>query len=90
MTRVTPCGPIAGVPARAPGVTAYKGIRYAEAGRWEYPKQVTHWEDVYQADRFGPCAIQNSTFVPEDKSGRDPFYYHEFREGLAYTYSEDC
>ena len=40
MTRVTPCGPIAGVPARAPGVTAYKGIRYAEAGRWEYPKQV--------------------------------------------------
>ena len=90
MIRVTPCGPIAGVPARAPGVTAYKGIRYAEAGRWEYPKQVTRWEGVCRADRFGPCAIQSSTFAPEDQNGRDPFYYHEFREGLAYTYSEDC
>lgn len=90
MTRITSCGPIAGVPARAPGVTAYKGIRYAAAGRWEYPKQVTHWEGVYQADHFGPCAIQNSTFTPESQSGRDPFYYHEFRENISYTYSEDC
>lgn len=39
----TPCGDIQGVAAAAPGVTAFKGIRYAEAGRWEYPKQVTHW-----------------------------------------------
>lgn len=90
MTRITSCGPITGVPARAPGVTAYKGIRYAAAGRWEYPRQVTHWEGVYQADHFGPCAIQNSTFTPESQSGRDPFYYYEFRENIPYTYSEDC
>lgn len=90
MIRLTSCGPITGVQARAPGVTAYKGIRYAAAGRWEYPKQVTRWEGVYHADRFGPCAIQSSTFTPEDQSGRDPFYYHEFRESLPYTYSEDC
>ena len=39
----TPCGPIQGVPGRVPGTVAYKGIRYATAGRWEYPRQVTAW-----------------------------------------------
>ena len=42
----TPCGDIRGVAAAAPGVTAFKGIRYAAAGRWEYPKQVTHWTRI--------------------------------------------
>ena len=90
MIRQTPCGPIAGTPAGAPGVTAYKGVRYATAGRWEYPVPVTCWEGVYQAKDFGPCAVQQNAFVPEERSGRDPFYYHEFREGVPYTYSEDC
>ena len=88
--RRTPCGYIQGVAAKTPGVTAYKGIRYAEAGRWEYPKQVTHWNGIYDASKFGPCAMQDNAFTPEDKNGRDPFYYIEFREGLDYTYSEDC
>ncbi len=90
MQRTTPCGPITGVPARAPGVTAYKGIRYATAGRWQYPRPVTHWDGVYRAVQYGPCAIQESAFVPEGQNGRSPFYYYEFREGLPYTYSEDC
>ena len=88
--RRTPCGYIRGVAAKTPGVTAYKGIRYAEAGRWEYPKQVTHWNGIYDASEFGPCAMQDNAFTPEDKNGRDPFYYIEFRQGLDYTYSEDC
>ena len=86
----TPCGPVQGTPARAPGVTAYKGIRYATAGRWQYPAPVTRWEGTYDATRFGPCAIQENAFRPEGQSERSPFYYHEFREGLAYTYDEDC
>ena len=88
--RRTPCGYIRGVAAKTPGVTAYKGIRYAEAGRWEYPKQVTHWNGIYDASEFGPISMQENTIIPEDKNGRDPFYYIEFREGLDYTYSEDC
>ena len=86
----TPCGDVRGTAAAAPGVTAFKGIRYAAAGRWEYPKQVTHWEGVYDASRFGPNAMQDAAFTPEDQNGRSPFYYHEFREGLDYSYSEDC
>ena len=87
--RQTPCGAVTGTVA-APGVTAYKGIRYATAGRWQYPEVVTHWDGVLHADTYGPLAIQQSTFVPEEASGRPPFYYHEFREGLPYTYDEHC
>ena len=90
MIRQTTCGSIIGVPARTEGVTAYKGIRYATAGRWKYPIPVTHWQGTYLAERFGPNSMQQSAFVPEDKSGRNTFYYREFREGLPYTYSEDC
>ena len=40
----TPCGTLRGVPGKHPGTAAYRGIRYASAGRWEYPTQVTAWE----------------------------------------------
>ena len=42
----TRCGTVKGTAGRIEGVAAYKGIRYATAGRWEYPKQVTHWEGL--------------------------------------------
>ena len=31
----TPCGALRGAAGRVPGTVAYKGIRYATAGRWE-------------------------------------------------------
>ena len=31
----TPCGSLLGTAGRVPGTAAYKGIRYATAGRWE-------------------------------------------------------
>ena len=33
----TPCGEVRGTAGRVAGTVAYKGIRYATAGRWEYP-----------------------------------------------------
>ena len=41
--RTTPCGVISGTACQWPGIAAYKGIRYATAGRWEFPVPVTHW-----------------------------------------------
>ena len=87
--RNTPCGPVRGTAVGA-GVTAYKGIRYATAGRWQYPTLVTHWDGVYDATQYGPNAMQPNAIVPEKENGRNPFFYHEFREGLDYRYSEDC
>ena len=86
----TPCGEVQGCAGRVPGTVAYKGIRYATAGRWEYPKQVTAWEGVYDATHYGNCSYQPRAFYNEEDMPEKAFYYNEFRKGETYTYSEDC
>ena len=86
----TPCGSLQGCPGRVEGTASYKGIRYATAGRWEYPRQVTHWEGVYDATQYGHCSYQPRAFYDEEKNEKKYFYYNEFRKGETYTYSEDC
>ena len=86
----TPCGLVQGMPGSNPGTAAYKGIRYATAGRWEYPKQVAGWEGVYDATAYGACSYQPRSFYNEEESNKKVFYYNEFRKGEVYTYSEDC
>ncbi|MBO7196099.1 MAG: carboxylesterase family protein [Clostridia bacterium] len=86
----TPCGKIQGTDCRLPGVVAFKGIRYATAGRWEYPKLVTGWDGVYDATAYGNCSYQPRSFYNEEENLKKVFYYNEFRKGAAYTYSEDC
>ena len=86
----TPCGEIRGCAGRVPGTIAYKGIRYATAGRWEYPTQVTSWEGVYDATHYGNCSYQPRAFYNEEENLKKIFYYNEFRKGETYTYSDDC
>ena len=54
--RTTPCGMISGTACQWPGIAAYKGIRYATAGRWEFPVPITHWDGVYDAPGTVPAA----------------------------------
>ena len=84
----TSCGQVRGKVDR--GIASYKGIRYATAGRWEYPKLVTGWEGVYDALAYGNCAYQPRSFYDEELNPKKYFYYNEFRKGEVYTYSEDC
>ena len=86
----TPCGVLQGTAGRVAGTAAYKGIRYATAGRWEYPTQVTGWEGVYDATAYGACSYQPRAFYNEEENLKKIFYYNEFRKGETYTYSEDC
>ncbi len=86
----TPCGQVQGVAGKHPGTVAYKGIRYATAGRWEYPVQVTGWEGVYDATAYGACSYQPRAFYDEELNEKKYFYYNEFRKGEKYEYSEDC
>jgi len=86
----TPCGKLQGTAGRVPGTAAYKGIRYATAGRWEYPVPVTGWEGVYDATQYGHCSYQPRSFYNEEENLKKVFYYNEFRRGESYTYSEDC
>ncbi len=85
-----PCGAIRGTESRNEGVTAYKGIRYARAGRWEYPEMVRFWDGVYEANSYGSCSYQPRAFYDEEKMPEKAFYYNEFRRGESYSYSEDC
>lgn len=87
--RQTTYGPVQGIAGGQPGVSAFLGIRYAKAARWQYPAMVESWDGVYDATHYGPCCIQERTYRPEETSNR-PFYYNEFRKGVEYTYSEDC
>ena len=86
----TPCGTVRGAVSAKGDCVVFKGIRYAEAERFCYPTEVTHWDGVYEADRFGNCSYQPRAFYDESKVPEKAFYYHEFREGESYTYSEDC
>ena len=86
----TPCGQIKGTTGRHPGVTAYKGIRYATAGRWEYPQVVKNWDGIYDATQYGNCSFQPRAFYNEAEMSEKAFYYNEFRKDETYTYSEDC
>ena len=88
--RTTPCGVISGTACQWPGIAAYKGIRYATAGRWEFPIPVTHWDGVYDATQYGACCYQPRSFYNEAEMPEKAFYYKEFRLGETYTYSEDC
>ena len=86
----TPCGQVMGCSCRVDGTVAYKGIRYATAGRWEYPKEVTSWDGIYDATRYGSCCYQPRAFYNEEENKKKYFYYNEFRKGETYSYSEDC
>ena len=86
----TPCGEIKGCKGKNEGTAAYKGIRYATAGRWEYPIKVTSWEGVYDATQYGACSYQPRSFYNEEENLKKIFYYNEFRKGETYAYSEDC
>ena len=86
----TPCGQIRGTSCRWQGVTAYKGIRYATAKRWEYPVAITHWDGIYDATEYGNCSYQPRAFYNEEEVPEKAFYYNEFRRDETYTYSEDC
>lgn len=86
----TLCGPIKGTNTKVEGVVAFKGIRYAMAERFEYPKIITSWDGVYNATEYKHASYQPRSFYDEEKNLKKIFYYNEFRKGETYTYSEDC
>ena len=82
----TPCGHIKGVETET--CLEFRGIKYANAGRWEYPVIVDRWDGVYDATYHKDCSYQRRSF--EDDEVCNAFYHNEFRRGSTFTYSEDC
>jgi len=85
--RTCRCGEIKGIGTGF--CDLFKGIRYAVAGRWETPEEVTSWEGVYDATVPAPWCFQRRAFVRE-RSGVEQFYYNETVEKECIVFSEDC
>lgn len=81
-----PCGLIRGLETER--CLEFRGVRYARAGRYEYPSEEKTWDGVYDATEFKACCFQHRAF--EDDAKVNPFYHIEFRKDLKFTYSEDC
>lgn len=81
-----PCGLIRGLETER--CLEFRGVRYARAGRYEYPSEEKNWDGVYDATEFKACCFQHRAF--EEDAKVNPFYHIEFRKGLKFTYSEDC
>jgi len=56
---MTDRGPVRGV-AREDGVHAFLGIPYAEAGRWQPPREATSWSEPVDGSRPGPACPQDT------------------------------
>lgn len=83
----TNCGKIVG--EERENCRAFLGIRYARANRFEKPERVTEWNGVYEATAFRACCPQARAYENEAEY-KNPFYFKEFRQGLKFTYDEDC
>ena len=70
----TPCGDILGIDTA--DCYEFRGIRYAVAGRWEYPALVTDFGTLYDATEFGACSYQRRGFEKDEDC--NPFYHKEF------------
>ena len=86
-TLQTACGAVKGIEKE--NSILFQGIRYAMAERFEYPKQVTHWDGVYDATKQELNCFQYDTFRKEENDS-DNFYYEEFRKGRTFLYEENA
>lgn len=72
------------------GTFQFRGVKYADAGRWAYPTPVCSWQGTYDATDYKCACPQFRTYDPESNKQPVPFYYKEFREGLEFEYDEAC
>ena len=68
----------------------FRGVPFGKAGRFEYAEPVDGWEGTLDATAFGPGCPQNRAVHEHLDDPVRLFYKREYREGLDFTYSEDC
>ena len=72
------------------GCLEFLGVPYARAERFEYARRVDSWEGELDATRPGPSCPQNRAVHEHLENPTRLFYKREYREGIDFTYSEDC
>ncbi len=82
-----PCGDVRGI--GTDNYELFKGIPYAQAERWESPRDVTHWEGVWDGTVQGKACPQAKAYgYAVNGTGR--FYQDETVEKQVILYDEDC
>merc|ERR1711959_69006 len=85
----TTSGPVQGFEAASGNFSAFLGIPFASAGRWETPEDPTPWTEPFQATEYGPICAQASQFVSggEIVMADQPWNY---AEAPVWNQSEEC
>ena len=84
----TDCGTLLG--AENGRCREYRGVPYATAERFCYARPVTAWNGVLDARKNGPGCPQNRAVHEHTEHPTRRFYKREFRDGLEFTYDENC
>ena len=84
----TSCGTLRGTETER--CTRFLGVPFAKAERFAYAKPVEHWDGVLDATKPGPACPQNRAVHEHLEHPTRRFYKREYREGIDFTYDEDC
>ncbi len=68
----------------------YLGVPFAKAERFAYAETIDKWDGVLDATKPGPACPQNRAVHEHLEHPTRLFYKREYREGLGFTYDEDC
>ncbi len=88
ITLSTALGPITGLDAGTH--YQFRGVPYGTAGRFEYVTPVQRWTGTFDATHWGDTCPQKRCWYAHLEQPERLFYHREFREGVPYTYSENC
>lgn len=81
-------GPVEGIPAADPRITAFKGIPFAAPpvgqNRWRAPQPCEDWEGVRKAYTFAPISVQDTPGIG------DNLYNREWHVDSEIPMDEDC
>ena len=85
----TMSGPVEGFDAASGNFSAFLGIPYASAGRWEKPEDPDPWTEAFQATEYGPICAQSLQVVGagEEVMADQPWNYVL---PPVWNQSEDC
>ncbi len=67
----------------------YLGIPFAKASRFKYAEEISFLGD-FNALKMGDACIQKRCYYAHLEVPERMFYHKEFREGITFSYSEDC
>ena len=88
IVRQTALGPVRGIETER--CLQFLGVPFARAARFAYAVPVEAWDGELDATAFGPACPQNRALHEHLEHPTRLFYHREFREGLHFSYDEDC